>query len=118
MESDANWLLDESGGTEVGGCCISATLRDYARIGLFALHEGQLRDGQGVLPENWMQRSINQFYQATLPRTIGTQNSGRLPKFQVKVDVVEHWGSPEPGFSVSDFQPIVGAQLTHSANVR
>ena len=58
MESDANWLLDQSGGAEVGGCCISATLRDYARIGLFALHEGQLRDGQGVLPENWMQRSI------------------------------------------------------------
>ena len=58
MESDANWLLDQSGGAEVGGCCISATLRDYARIGLFALHEGQLRDGQAVLPENWMQRSI------------------------------------------------------------
>ena len=58
MESDANWLLDETDGAEVGGCCISATLRDYARIGLFALHEGRLQDGQSVLPDDWMQRSI------------------------------------------------------------
>ena len=40
MESDANWMLGAPGGVEFGGCCVSATLRDYARIGLFAVRGG------------------------------------------------------------------------------
>ena len=36
MADDANWLLGEPYGGELGGCCISATLRDYGRLGLFA----------------------------------------------------------------------------------
>lgn len=56
MENDASWSVGAGGG-ELGGCCISATLRDYARIGLFALHEGVLPDGVRVLPEGWMTRS-------------------------------------------------------------
>ncbi|MXY90677.1 MAG: serine hydrolase [Gammaproteobacteria bacterium] len=54
MEYDAWWSLDEAGGGELGGCCISATLRDYARLGLFAMGGGRLRDGTPVLPDNWM----------------------------------------------------------------
>ncbi len=57
MESDANWMLGAPGGAEYGGCCISATLRDYARIGLFALGEGRALDGDRLLPEDWMARS-------------------------------------------------------------
>lgn len=57
MEFDANWMLGVAGGGELGGCCISATLRDYARLGVFALNDGQLRDGTRVLPENWMHDS-------------------------------------------------------------
>lgn len=56
MEFDANWMLTEGGG-ESGGCCISATLRDYGRIGLFALAEGRLSDGTAMLPKGWMQES-------------------------------------------------------------
>lgn len=56
MESDANWALTGGGG-ESGGCCISATLRDYGRIGLFALNDGKLPDGSEVLPANWMRES-------------------------------------------------------------
>ena len=36
MADDATWLLGEPYGGELGGCCISATLRDYGRLGLFA----------------------------------------------------------------------------------
>ena len=50
-------MLDELAGGEQGGCCINATLRDYGRIGLFALSNGTLADGTSVLPENWMQDS-------------------------------------------------------------
>ncbi len=57
MGSDANWMLSEVGGGETGGCCINATLRDYGRLGLFALHNGQLADGTQVLPEGWMKES-------------------------------------------------------------
>lgn len=63
MEADANWQLTEPGGGEFGGCCISATLRDYGRIGLFALHttlhDGRLADGSQVLPERWMAESTS-----------------------------------------------------------
>jgi len=57
MEHDANWLLLAAGGGEHGGCCISATLRDYGRIGLFAMRGGRLRDGTPVLPEGWVAQS-------------------------------------------------------------
>lgn len=54
MEVDANWWLESPGGLEVGGSGLSATLRDYARFGLFMLEDGVI-DGKRVLPEGWMQ---------------------------------------------------------------
>ena len=59
MESEAYWMLDEADGVEYGGCCINATLRDYARLGLFALNKGVLATGEQILPEDWMQESTN-----------------------------------------------------------
>ncbi|HEY1562960.1 MAG TPA: serine hydrolase domain-containing protein [Caulobacteraceae bacterium] len=47
-EQDAVWILDGAG-HEISGCCLSMTLRDYARFGLFFL-----RGGQGVLPRGWV----------------------------------------------------------------
>jgi CubicO group peptidase (beta-lactamase class C family) len=57
MEFSASWNLSEAGGGEFGGSSLNATLRDYARIGLFALHNGKLRDGTQVLPEDWIAES-------------------------------------------------------------
>ena len=57
MEANASWQLTEPSGGEFGGCCINATLRDYARIGLFAMSNGVLSDGTEVLPANWMKES-------------------------------------------------------------
>ena len=57
MEADAYWTLTEPGGGEFGGCCVNATLRDYGRLGLFALSKGQLPDGTAVLPDGWMAQS-------------------------------------------------------------
>jgi CubicO group peptidase (beta-lactamase class C family) len=58
MEADANWLTHGAGNGELGGCCISATLRDFGRLGLFAMGGGVLANGDRVLPANWMQESI------------------------------------------------------------
>ena len=57
MEFDAWWSLGRAGGAELGGCCISASLRDYARLGIFAMNGGRLHDGSRVLPEDWMGES-------------------------------------------------------------
>jgi CubicO group peptidase (beta-lactamase class C family) len=57
MEADATWNLTEDGGGEFGGCCISATLRDYGRLGLFALANGRLPDGTEVMSDGWMAES-------------------------------------------------------------
>lgn len=59
MESPAKWTLTEAGGGEFGGCCLSATLRDYARLGLFAIHDGVLPDSTRVLPQGWMEESTS-----------------------------------------------------------
>jgi len=47
MEQDAFWMIDPSG-HEVSGCCLSVSLRDYARLGQFVLD-----GGRGVVPANW-----------------------------------------------------------------
>jgi len=52
MEQDAVWV-DDIAGHERGGCCLSLTLRDYARLGQFAL-EGGKAGGVQVVPEGWM----------------------------------------------------------------
>jgi CubicO group peptidase (beta-lactamase class C family) len=58
MQHDAYWVLSDPGGGEFGGSSLNATLRDYARIGLFALRNGELRNCQRVLPDGWMDESI------------------------------------------------------------
>ncbi len=57
MEHDAYWVLSEPGGGEFGGSSLNASLRDHARIGLFALREGVLKNGDKVLPDGWMRAS-------------------------------------------------------------
>ena len=57
MEQDAIWMVDKAG-MERGGCCISATLRDYARIGLFTLGGGKI-DGIDILPPNWVEEATS-----------------------------------------------------------
>lgn len=52
MENKASWLLGPDG-NEISGCCIQASLRDYARYGLFILENGSI-DGESVLPEGWI----------------------------------------------------------------
>jgi CubicO group peptidase (beta-lactamase class C family) len=52
MEQDAVWMLGPTG-HEISGCCISASLRDYARFGQFIMGGG-IADGKAVLPDGWI----------------------------------------------------------------
>src|SRR6266853_4468758 len=56
MESDATWWLESPNGLEVGGSGLSATLRDYGRLGLFLLGGGKA-GGEQVLPEDWVREA-------------------------------------------------------------
>lgn len=51
MEKDAAWMTYD--GAEVGGCCISMTLRDYGRFGEFFRKGGVVGD-RHILPEGWV----------------------------------------------------------------
>jgi CubicO group peptidase (beta-lactamase class C family) len=62
MESDAAWWLGSPDGVEVGGSGFSATLRDYARFGLFFAAGGKVGNEQ-ILPDNWVQ-------EASTPKTM------------------------------------------------
>jgi CubicO group peptidase (beta-lactamase class C family) len=65
MADDATWWLASPGGLEIGGSGLSATLRDYARFGLFMLHGGRV-DGEATLPPGWPEA-------ATRPQQIGDE---------------------------------------------
>ncbi|GAC33103.1 serine hydrolase domain-containing protein [Paraglaciecola polaris] len=57
MESDALWVLDRPNGVETGGCCLLASLRDFAKIGQFAYE--QLTPSQNSpLAKNWLKDSV------------------------------------------------------------
>jgi CubicO group peptidase (beta-lactamase class C family) len=58
MESDANWAVDGRGddATEIAFCCVNATLRDYARFGLFFLHRGEW-NGEQLLSADWVEEA-------------------------------------------------------------
>lgn len=57
MQADAHWITMGTSGLERAGCCLSATLRDYGRIGLVALRDGAAPDGRRVLPSGWIAES-------------------------------------------------------------
>jgi CubicO group peptidase (beta-lactamase class C family) len=55
MEQDAVWMLGSTG-HEISGCCVSATLRDYARVGTFILGGGMI-GSKPVFPDDWLKNA-------------------------------------------------------------
>lgn len=58
MERDAVWMMDRAG-EELGGCCISMTLRDYGRFGLFFMRGGKIGE-TSILPDDWIAQATRQ----------------------------------------------------------
>jgi hypothetical protein len=56
MEQDATWWVEAPGGMGLAGSGLGATLRDYARFGLFVQQDGVL-DGQRIVPEGWFREA-------------------------------------------------------------
>ena len=55
MEQQATWILSKTG-KEIGGCCVQAAARDYARMGQFILDGGKV-GGQSIVPDGWWQEA-------------------------------------------------------------
>lgn len=68
MAGEATWLTNRSG-QEIGGCCIQAATRDYARFGLFVLADG-VADGRRIVSEGWFAQA------ATKQQDIGVPGAG------------------------------------------
>lgn len=56
MESDATWWTESPGGLGLSGVGIGATLRDYARFGLFVEDDGVIH-GQRIVPKGWFREA-------------------------------------------------------------
>ncbi|HWK35946.1 serine hydrolase domain-containing protein [Sphingomonas sp.] len=88
MERDAFWMVDQSG-HEVSGCCLSVSLRDYGRMGLYAL-----KGDDRAVPAGW-------FSDATAPH-VGIGRPGYGYGYQ-------WWTYPEGRFGA---QGIFGQSIT------
>lgn len=89
MTSDLFWMVDETG-QNIGGCCLSASLSDYARFGQWVLD-----GGKGVVPDGW-------FAQAGRNQVPGEARAGQGYGYQ-------WWTYPDGKFGA---QGIFGQSIT------
>jgi len=68
MEHDAYWMMSADG-NEMGGCCLSVSLRDYGRFALFFLN-----GAKSVVAPDWTS-------QATTPFSSGSTPASDLPGY-------------------------------------
>jgi CubicO group peptidase (beta-lactamase class C family) len=62
MENCAYWLADECSNLNIGGSGLSASLRDYARLGTVMLNEGKI-GGENILSKEWMDDATALLYE-------------------------------------------------------
>lgn len=62
MEHCAYWLADECSNLNIGGSGLSASLRDYARLGTLMLNNGKLGD-KNILAEEWIDNATSLLYE-------------------------------------------------------
>ncbi len=114
------WMQDLTGGN-IGGCCLSLRLSDYARMGQFAL-EG----GKGVVPDGWFAEAGSPLvgfpnapgygygYQWwTYPGAYGAQGIfGQaitiVPESNLVVAVVSNWPTATSTDNRNGFREVVG----------
>lgn len=59
MESDATWIIDDKFHKDAKAyCCLSATARDFAKLGNLLLNHGKWNNLQ-VIDSNWIAQTIN-----------------------------------------------------------
>ena len=59
MEHWRNWMQSAPSAGETGGCCVSASIRDYARLGIFVKKGAVNATGESLVPEGWMKEATS-----------------------------------------------------------
>jgi CubicO group peptidase (beta-lactamase class C family) len=107
LEGGLFWMVDPRGGN-IGGCCLSLRLADYARIGEFVRKGGVGPDSTSVVPAGWFAKASDSLvdfgdtgygygYQWwTFPGSFGAQGIfGQaitiVPEAELVVAVVSNW---------------------------
>lgn len=62
MQQCAFWLADECSNLNIGGSGLSASLRDFARLGLVMLQNGNI-NGQSIFADEWLNDATSLLYQ-------------------------------------------------------
>jgi CubicO group peptidase (beta-lactamase class C family) len=57
MEHDATWILSKTG-QEISGCCLQASPRDFARMGVFLLGGARV-GGRPIVPDDWLAQATS-----------------------------------------------------------
>ena len=60
FETPATWHLDRPNGLELGFCCLNVSVRDFAKLGQFVLHDGYI-DGHSVVDSAFLNMAIQGF---------------------------------------------------------
>lgn len=61
MEQCAYWLADECSNLNIGGSGLSASLRDYARLGSLMLNHGKIGN-ESIFSEEWLEKATSLLY--------------------------------------------------------
>lgn len=61
MNSCAYWLADECSNLNIGGSGLSASLRDYAKLGLLMLDDGKI-NGESIFADSWLENATKSLY--------------------------------------------------------
>ena len=130
MHSDANWIKSRSLKLELGGCCISSTLRDYALLGLFAMNNGVDLNGKQILHPDWMRNSTTSansyqgygYYWWLRPGGVYFA-SGAFgqqieidPSNKIVIAVQSYWPTPFSDYHVGYIDAMIGAMLKNLKN--
>lgn len=62
MQQCAFWLADECSHLNIGGSGLSASLRDFARIGTLMLKKGEI-NGESIFADEWLENATLNLYQ-------------------------------------------------------
>jgi len=126
MHEDAHWVKSRSLDLELGGCCISASLRDYALLGLFALNNGIDLDGKQVLATDWMKQSTTSsgsnpgygyyWWLSSTRRYFASGAFGQQveidPSQHIVVAIQSHWPTPVNRYYVGYLDAMIEAIIS------
>ncbi len=61
MQTCGYWLADECSNLNIGGSGLSASLRDYAKLGLLMLDDGKI-NGESIFADSWLENATKSLY--------------------------------------------------------